>query len=180
MEERDRLARLTRKGIGMPMAGFLYWVGVAFVVRELPRSTALVVCFALTGAVFPVGALLTRLLGGDLFAKTESLTSLGLLLAAVQLFYWPIVIMVFRQAPDWTPYAMVVLFSSHFLPYLWLYRSRGYALLAAGTAVTATVLALFTGANTYFTAPVAAAGCYAVAVAILWRELRLMSRPVAG
>jgi len=28
--ERDRLSRLTRKGIGMPLAGVLYWLAVAF------------------------------------------------------------------------------------------------------------------------------------------------------
>jgi len=48
--ERDRLARLTRKGIGMPAAAFL--------LRALPQRTAR---FALTGVVFPLGALLTRL-----------------------------------------------------------------------------------------------------------------------
>src|SRR5215831_13524445 len=121
--ERDRLALLTRKGIGMPMAGMLYWLAVAFLLRQFPQRTALVFSFALTGAVFPVGALLTRLMGGDLFAKSQTLTPLGLLLAAVQLLYWPIIIVVFNQAPDWTPFALAVLFGSHFLPYAWLYRS---------------------------------------------------------
>ena len=40
--ERDRLALLTRKGIGMPMAGMLYWLAVAFMLRALPQKTALV------------------------------------------------------------------------------------------------------------------------------------------
>jgi len=54
--ERDRLSRLTRKGMGC--------------------------C-----AVLPVGALLTRLIGGNLFAKSATLSPLSLLLAAVQFFY---------------------------------------------------------------------------------------------
>jgi hypothetical protein len=69
-----------------------------------------------------VGVFLTRLVGGALFAKSQALTSLGLLLALTQSFYWPVVIVVFRQAPDWTPFAMAVLFGSHFLPYAWFYR----------------------------------------------------------
>ena len=78
--ERDRLEWLTRKGIGMPAAGVLYWLAVAAVVRLWPQRTALVISFVLTGAVFPVGALLTRLVGGNLFAKGPSLSPLSLLL----------------------------------------------------------------------------------------------------
>jgi len=173
--ERDRLALLTRKGIGMPVAGLCYWLGVAALVRVLPQRSALILSFFLTGAVFPVGALLTRLAGGDLFAKSPTLTPLGLLLAAVQLFYWPIIVVVFRAAPEWTPFTMAVLFGSHFLPYAWLYRSRGYGFLAVAVAVVLTAMVVVTRQPLYATAPLLAAGCYAVAVALLWQEVRALA-----
>jgi formate/nitrite transporter FocA (FNT family) len=175
--ERDDLARRTLKGIGMPVAGMLYWIGATFVLRAFPQKTALVVCFAMTGAVFPLGAALTRVMGGDLFAKSRSLTPLGIQLAAVQLFYWPVIIVVFRQAPEWTPYTLAVLFGSHFLPYGWLYASRAYALLAALVAVTLSAAVLYTGSPMYFTAPVVAAACYVVAITFLWREVARLRRP---
>ena len=172
--ERDRLSRLTRKGIGMPLAGLLYWLGVAALLQALPQRTALIFSFALTGVVFPLGALLTRLAGGDLFAKSPTLTPLGMLLAAVQLFYWPVIILVFRRAPEWTPFALAVLFGSHFLPYAWLYRSAGYGFLAVATTVVVTAAVVATRSPLYATAPLLAAGCYAVAVAMLWREVRAL------
>jgi hypothetical protein len=172
LTEREHLAALTKRGIGMPAAGMLYWLGVGVLVRVFPQPRALVFSFFLTGAVFPVGALLTRLAGGDLFARSAALTSLGLLLAAVQLFYWPVIVVVFRQAPDWTPFTMAVLFGSHFLPYAWLYRSRGYAFLAVATAVLLTGAALVAGGPLYPTAPLIAAGCYFVSVVLLWTEVR--------
>jgi hypothetical protein len=174
--ERDRLGRLTRKGIGMPAAGFLYWVAVALVLRSFPRDTALVFSFALTGVVFPLGILFTRLAGGDLFAKSATLTPLGLLLAAIQLFYWPVIIVVFRHAPAWTPFVMGVLFGSHFLPYAWLYRSRGYGFLAVATAAVLVVGALVTRGPLFATAPWMAATCYAVALMLLWRETSALRR----
>ena len=91
-------------------------------------------------------------------------------LAAEQLFYWPIIIMVFRQVPDWTPFTMGVLFGAHFLPYAWLYRSRAYAVLAIATSSVLTVAVLVTRSPLYAIAPLLAAACYGVAVAMLWRE----------
>ena len=177
--ERDRLALLTRKGIGMPAAGLLYWLAVAILVRVLPQKTALVYSFALTGVVFPIGALLTKLAGGDLFAKSPTFTPLGLQIAALQLFYWPILILVFNVAPNWTPFTMAVLFGSHFLPYTWLYRSRGYAFLAIGIAVVAVVGIFVVRKPLYSTMPLLAAACYAIAVAMLWLEVQALVRKQA-
>jgi len=170
--ERTRLARLTRMGIGMPMAGCLYWLIVGVLLSALPMGRALVYAFALTGMVFPVGFLLTRGFGGDLFAKSASLTPLGIILAAIQIFYWPVVIVVFVNAREWTPFVLGVLFGSHFLPYLWLYRSRGYAFLAISTCVVLSGAAIVTRGPLYHQVPVIAAACYAIAVIILWSEVR--------
>ena len=174
--ERDRLSRLTRKGIGMPLAGMLYWLAVAFLLRAFPQKTALVFSFALTGMVFPVGALLTRLAGGDLFAKSPTLTPLGLQLAAMQLFYWPVIIVVFNRAPEWTPFILAVLFGSHFLPYAWLYRSAAFLFLAIATTLVLSTGVIITRSTLFTTAPLLAAACYAVAVILLWREVRSIGR----
>ncbi len=175
--ERERIGALTKRGIGMPAAGCLYWLGVALLVRAFPVSRALVFAFYLTGVVFPVGALLTRLWGGNLFAKSTVLTPLGMLLAAVQLFYWPVIIVVYRRAPEWTPFAMAILFGSHFLPYAWLYRSAGYAFLAIATTVALVAASIATRGSLYTAAPLVAAACYFVAVLILWRETRAAPKP---
>ena len=174
--ERDRLSRLTRKGIGMPLAGMLYWLAVAFLLRTFPQKTALVFSFALTGMVFPAGALLTRLAGGDLFAKSATLTPLGLQLAAMQLFYWPVIIVVFNRAPEWTPFILAVLFGSHFLPYAWLYRSAAFMFLAVATTLVLSAGVIITRSPLFTTAPLLAAACYAVAVILLWREVSSIGR----
>jgi len=170
--ERTRVAFVTRRGIGMPLAGCLYWLAVAIFVRVLPERTALVFSFFATGAVFPLGILFTRLAGGDLFAKSAVFTNLGLQLAVLQIFFWPVIIIVFNTARPWTPYVMTVLFCSHFLPYNWLYRSRGYFFLAVGTGTITTAVAIALRSSLFHWAPLLAAGCYAIAVAMLWRENR--------
>jgi len=169
--ERDRLALLTCKGIGMPAAGLLLWLAAAVVVRIWPERAALLITFVLTGLVFPIGVILTRLAGGDLFAKSAALTPLGMLLAAMQLFYWPVLIVVFLVAPAWTLFAMAVLFGSHFLPYAWYYRSAGYGFLAVATAILLSATALLARDGLYQLTPIVTASCYAVALLMLWREV---------
>jgi len=176
-DERDRLASATRKGIGMPMAGLLYWIAVAVLVRLLPMKSALIWSFVITGPVFPAGVLLTRFFGGNLLAKSTLLTPLGMLLAAMQLLYWPVIVIVFRQVPEWTPLVLALLFGSHFLPYMWLYKSPGYGVLAVLTTLVLSGAAIVAGGPLYHDAPLIAAGCYSVSIAVLLTELR---RPFKG
>jgi len=171
-EARADLARLTRRGIGMPMAGLLYWVAISIVVQVLPVKTAVLVAFFATGAVFSVGLWFTRLLGADLINKGHVLNGLGGVFNAAQAFYWPVLILVFFLVPEWTLFTLVVLFCSHFLGYAWLYRSRGYAVLAIAGPVVAVVMALVIGTRTHYALPPAIAGVYAVAVALLVAETR--------
>lgn len=170
--ERDRMARLTARGIGMPIAGLLYWLVVAAFVRELPMRSALFWSFCATGVVFPAGLLITRWFGGDLFAKSERFTSLGLLFNAMQLMFWPVILVVWRVAPEWVPFVMATLFGSHFLGYAWLYRSRGYAVLAAGPFLVLTAAVLVARDPLYTIVPLIAAAIYAVAVGFLYTEVR--------
>jgi hypothetical protein len=172
-EERRRICLLTRRGIGMPMAGFLFWIAMALFVRTLSERAAMVYSFFATGAVFPLGVLFTRLAGGDLFLKSAVFTNLGLQLAILQLFFWPVIIIVFGTARPWTPYVMAVLFCSHFLPYNWLYKSRGYAFLAVATAAISTAAVIAARSSLYLWIPLIAAGCYAISVVMLWNENRM-------
>ena len=159
----------------MPIAGLLYWLAVMVVLRmDLPLRTALVFCFVLTGPVFPIGYAITKALGGDLFAKSATLTPIGMQLAALQLFFWPVIIVVFNQAPEWTPFTLAVLFGSHFLPYGWMYESRGYPFLTVSLAVVMCGGAIVTGGPMTTLVPLLASGCYAVAVGILWTEVRAL------
>ncbi|NJN64628.1 MAG: hypothetical protein HC882_06940 [Acidobacteria bacterium] len=172
--ERERVSRLTKKGVGMPMAGFLFWLAYAVLLRLFPIEEAVLYSFFATGMVFPLGILFTRLAGGDLFAKSPSLSGLGIQLAALQIFFWPVLILVWNVAPAWSPFAMAVLFGSHFLPYWWLYRSAGYGMLPIINTVSLVALVMITGSPLPEIVPLVTAGAYAIAIAMVARENRLL------
>ncbi len=169
--EKTRLLRATRMGIGMPLAGMLFWLLYAVLVSKFRIESAVYLSFFATGLVFPLGFGLTRLAGGDLFAKSPALTPLGLQLAAVQLFFWPVIIVLARVAPEWAPYVMAVLFGSHFLPYGWLYRSRGYMALTILTTLATTATVLVARGPAPQSVPLVAAGSYLVAILMIRAEL---------
>lgn len=176
---RDGIARITRRGIGMPIAGLLYWLAVAALGASLPPQRAALYAFFATGAVFPLGWALTRALGGDLFAKGHPLNGLGGTLNGVQFCYWPVLIAVFFVRPELVPFTMGTLFGSHFLPYGWFYRSRGYALLGLGAPLVATALQLAAPAHAFVAIPLGVAAVHALAVAQLARENALQSAAAA-
>lgn len=178
--ERRRVSTISQRGIGMPTAGLLFWLGVAWLTRRFPVPQAVLYSFFLTGLVFPIGVALTRAAGGNLFSKSAGLTPLGILLAALQAFFWPIIVLVYAIAPAWTPWAMAILFGSHFLPYAWLHRSRAYAFLSASVAISLTVLALLTRDPLPADVPLVAAACYAVSIAWMWLENRALAHTQAA
>jgi hypothetical protein len=176
---RDEIAGITRRGIGMPIAGMLYWLAMAGVGAGWPPKLAATGFFFATGAVFPVGWALTRAAGGDLMGKGHALNKLGGLLNAVQFFYWPVIIAVYFRATELVPFTMATLMVSHFLPYGWFYRSRGYAVLGILGPLTAVTLQLAAPDHAFVVIPLAMAACYALAVALVRQENSMLPVPAA-
>lgn len=174
--EQNRVIRVTRMGLGMPIAGMVYWLAFAFLVSRYEIQSAVYMSFFATGLVFPLGVLFTRMLGGDLFAKSPALGTLGVQLAAVQIFYWPVIIILASLAPRWTPYCMAVMFGSHFLPYGWLYRSRGYMVLTILTTVATTATVLIARGPAPQIVPLVAAASYLVSILITRGEIAAVMR----
>lgn len=169
---RASAARIAKRGIGMPMAGTLYWIAAAVIGAHFPPANAATLWFFCTGLVFPIGLGFTRLFGGDLFAKGHPLKGLGGLLNLVQAFYWPVLIVVYFRDPTLVPFTIGVLFCSHFLPYGWYYRSAGYTLLGIAAPIAAIVVQIVAREHVFVWIPAAIAAVHAVAVAMLWREVR--------
>ena len=177
---RDESARITQRGIGMPAAGLVYWLAMAWVGSRYPAKSAALLFFIGTGAIFPLGWWFTRLAGGDLFAKAHKghpLNSLGGILNAVQAFYWPITILLFWKDPMLVPFALGTLFGSHFLPYGWLYRSAGYTFLGIAAPALTIVVQIAMPERVYTAVPLALAAAYLVCVAMLARENRSSAGP---
>lgn len=171
---RDELAHRTRRGLGMPLAGMLFWLAAAGLgaFSGWPPKTLALAMFIGTGAVFPLGWALTRALGGDLMAKHPQLTPLGMTLNFIQFAYWPALLAVYGREPMLVPLLMGTLFGSHFIPYGWFYRSRGYTVLGAGCVASSTLVQLAWPQHVFTAIPLACAASYALGAALVAGENR--------
>lgn len=168
---REDIARITHRGIGMPAAGIAFWLAAAQFLQSLTLHDAILAMFISTGAVFPLGVMVSKLIGADLFSRGHPLTKLGMTLNFVQFAYWPILIVLFKVAPEWVVFAMATLFSSHFLPYGWFYRSAGYTGLGIAGVVVPLGMAI-AGARRPELVALAMAAVYSIAVVRVHAENR--------
>lgn len=133
---RDALAEVTFSGVGATLAGALFWGAISATLLANGLSEGALAWATALGAiaVYPVGFLLNRQLGGDLLARGHPWAGLIWTLGATQLLGWVTVAVLFAQAPRLVPFGIATLVGAHFLPYAWLYRSAPYAALG-GTSV---------------------------------------------
>ncbi len=175
---RRDVARITRRGIGMTAAACLYWLGLALVTAFAglaPRVLAVFFVVA-TAVVYPLGWLLDRACGGDLFARGHPFSGLIVAMAATEALGFPMMALLFREEPALLAFALAAMLGAHFVPFGWLYRSPAYYALGVGTVLLASVLQWGWPRQAPLWVPVAMTLCYAFAVGAVWREVRAGAR----
>jgi GNAT superfamily N-acetyltransferase len=175
---RHEVARITRRGIGMTLAACLYWLGLALVTALAGLQPPALAAFFIIGTVlvYPLGWLLDRWCGGDLFARGHPLSGLVAMLAATEALGLPMMALLFRDEPTLLAFALAAMLGAHFVPFGWLYRSPAYYALGIGTVVLSALLQWFLPQQAPLLVPVAMTLCYALAVAAVWSEVRVAER----
>lgn len=175
---RLEVARITRRGIGMTAAACLYWLGLALVTGFAGlRPQALAAFFVIaTAVVYPLGWLLDRACGGDLFARGHPLSGLIAMLAATEALGFPMMALLFRDEPALLAFALAAMLGAHFVPFGWLYRSPAYYALGIGTVLLSAALQWGLPERAPLLIPLAMTLCYALAVAAVWREVHAGAR----
>ncbi|AGA59161.1 MAG: hypothetical protein C6W55_16830 [Thermobacillus sp.] len=132
-ELKDDLIRVARGGYPVFIAGALYWLAMG-VLGLIIEGKTLALCYLLgVGSIFPLGLLLGRLLKADLMSRNP-LGALSGIVGGIQAFFLPLWIVIYIEHFELIPFAIGLLAGSHFLPYIWIYRSRTYLFLTLSMA----------------------------------------------
>jgi hypothetical protein len=169
------VARITRRGIGMTAAACLYWLGLALVTAFAGLAPPALAAFFVvaTAVVYPLGWLLNRACGGDLFARGHPLSGLIAMLAATEALGIPLMAMLFRDEQALLAFALAAMLGAHFVPFGWLYRSPAYYALGTGTVLLSALLQWRWPLQASLLVPWAMTLCYALALGAVWREVRV-------
>lgn len=160
----------TQRGYPVLVAGAVYFLALAVLPALVPRRTVQLIWVLGLGIVFPGGLLLARLLGIHLISKGSPLGTLGGLIAATQVFYLPVFIAVYQFKPSILPLTVGALGGAHFLPYGWLYNSRGYLFVALATGLSALILGGPFMSSSLTLVPIAISLTYALGTLWIVRE----------
>lgn len=171
---RREVAGITRRGIGMTAAACLYWLGLALVTAFAGLQPQVLAAFFViaTAIVYPLGWLLDRACGGDLFARGHPLSGLIAMMAGTEALGFPMMALLFRDEPALLAFALAAMLGAHFVPFGWLYRSPAYYVLGVGTVVLSAIVQWWLPEAAPLLIPVVMTVSYALAVAAVWRELR--------
>lgn len=163
-------AAATKRGVPILMGGLLYWLVGGLSAVWIPQDVSVWVFLFGMGVVFPLGILIGRLMGIDLFAKGNPLGPLTGIIGGLQILFAPLVVYVLYADPSWLPFTIAVLAGAHFLPLMWVYESRSYVFLSVGTVLASAAAALVMKEEAFTIIPFAVFVVYLITIAGLTME----------
>lgn len=177
-EERDEIRLNNRGGFVFLLVHGVTWTLAGALSLVLPIEQAALLYLFQGVVAFPASLAIERALGFRLIGSENSLTTLFVMIATIQMLALPAAIIVFSLEPLLLPAAFAATAGGHFLPYAWLHRTQAYAVLAAVTALAPFGVALVAGRTTSFhgTGFIVGATLLIAGIVIRWQ----VGREVAG
>ncbi|MEO4052177.1 hypothetical protein AAFN87_01870 [Solibacillus sp. CAU 1738] len=77
------------------------------------------------------------------------------------------------KIPEYLPFTIGLLAGSHFLPYIWIYKSKAYLFVTLGVCFSALILGGFFVDQAFTLVPLAISIVYGISVLLIQRELKV-------
>jgi hypothetical protein len=161
-----------KKGYPILLSGSVVFLIFTFLPFFLPIETVYLAWIFGLAAIFPFGLLLARLLGVNLLSTNNPLGTLGGLVAFPQAFFIPVFIIVYQHIPQYLPFTIGLLGGSHFLPYMWIYKSKAYLFVTLATCLASLFLGGWFVDQAFTLVPLAIFLVYVLGVVLILRELK--------
>ena len=162
-----------KKGFPLLIAGAVVFLIFTIMHFIFPIEAVRLIWIFGLGAIFPIGILISKMLGVNLNSTGNPLGILGGIVAAPQAFYIPVFIIVYMNIPEYLPFTIGLLAGSHFLPYIWIYKSKAYLFVTLGTCFSALILGGFFVDYAFTIVPLAISIVYGIGVLLILRELKV-------
>lgn len=162
-----------KKGFPILLAGAFVFLLFTLLPLVFPIEAVRLIWIFGLGAIFPIGFFISKILGVNLNVSGNPLGTLGGIVAAPQAFYIPVFIIVYMKIPEYLPFTIGLLAGSHFLPYIWIYKSKAYLFITLGACFSALILGGFFVDYAFTLVPLAISIVYGMGVLLILRELKV-------
>lgn len=160
-----------KKGYPILLSGSIVFFLFTFLPFLFPMNIVYLIWIFGLGIIFPLGLVLSKLLGINLLTNTNPLGKLGGIIAASQAFYIPVFIIVYQHIPEYLPFTIGLLGGSHFLGYVWIYKSKAYLFVTLGVCLSSFIIGGFFINHAFTLVPLAISLVYAIGVLQALREI---------
>lgn len=164
-----------KKGYPILLSGSIVFLIFTFLPMVLPMKSVYLVWIFGLAAIFPMGLLLSKLLKVNILHSGNPLNNLGGMVAGSQAFYIPVFIIVYTHIPEYLPFTIGLLGGSHFLPYMWIYKSKAYLVVTLGACISSFFLGGWFVEQAFIFVPIAISLCYGIGVLLIFKELKAAS-----
>lgn len=144
--------------IGVPFifSGGIIWLGITIIfLLPLDLYTKNILMLSITGFMFPLSILVSRVFKSEWKNKNNPFASLGFIFNIAQLMYFPIVFWAIANSPSFVITSFAVITGAHFFPYGWLYNSKSYYFVAPIIAISTTLIGVFVQVEQLWLVPLA-------------------------
>lgn len=160
-----------KNGIDFVLAAGVLWLVLTYIwTLDFSSYNKSIFSFMVSALLLPLAFVLSKVLKTQWKAKDNPLQPLGLWINFAQLIYFPLLIFVLLNTPDYFIMAYAVITGAHFFPYAWFYDEMGYAIWAVLISVGAFLVSLIADIEYIWTVPLfTAMMLFLLAIKILLR-----------
>lgn len=161
-----------KKGYPILLSGSIVFLLFTFLPIIFPMETVYLIWIFGLSVIFPLGILLGKVLSVNLLSKGNPLGSLGGTVAAPQAFFIPVFIIVYMYIPAYLPFTIGLLGGAHFLPYMWIYRSKAYLFVTLGVCLSSLIIGGYFVDQAFTLVPLAIFIVFGSGVLLILKELK--------
>lgn len=161
-----------KKGYPILLAGCIVFLLFTFLPFIFPMKSVFLIWIFGLSVIFPFGILLSKFFGVNLLSTGNPLGTLGGMIAAPQAFYIPVFIIVYMYIPTYLPFTIGLLGGSHFLPYMWIYRSKAYLFLTLGVCLSSLIIGGYFVEQAFIFVPLVISLVFGLSILFILRELK--------
>jgi len=162
----------SKKGYPILLSGTIVFLLFSLMPLFVPMKIVHLAWIVGLSVIFPLGLLISKLVNVNMMATDNPIGTLGGIVAAPQAFYIPVFVLVYMNIPEYLPFTIGLLAGSHFLPYMWIYKSKAYLFVTLGICFSALILGGFFTDQAFTLVPLAMSIVYAIGVVFILRELK--------
>lgn len=169
--EKDRLFRVSRSGISLPVAGVIYWLMLGILGLVLTERNWCLAAFYTSGVIFPLGIALQKPLSARLFEPSAFRSLFPIAMIPIGLSF-AVTIPAFLEAPSLVPLALAVGMTVHWPVIGWIYGRSLFIWHAVGRTIVVAAIWAAMPESRFTAIPFAVSAVYAATVVWILIELR--------